>query len=129
MYADTMDHAAPSLDTVFAAADFTVRGIYEHLITAMRPFGDVEERPAHDSMKLANGSGVLFAGAHPEAEGLLVSIRAAVAIPSGRMRKIQQVEPDLFDNELLLCVPNEIDAELVGWLRDAYDLAALRNTD
>ncbi len=43
-------------------------------------------------------------------------------VASPRIAKSEQVSKNRFHNELKLTSPDEIDAELLSWLKDAYAL-------
>lgn len=122
-----MDQAAPepSLDTVFAGSSFTVRGIYERLVEAMQPFGPMTEQPETNGVSITAGDRS-FANTLPHGDTLLVDIRSGRAIASGRMRRIARDEGGAFRNELLLASVNDVDEELLTWLRHAYDEAVAR---
>lgn len=121
-----MDQDARTIDAVFAERLPGVRVIYDRLIAALRPIGTVGEEPKKASIHLMAGDGPSFAGVHPQKMKLLLNIRTDNAIPSPRIRKIEQVSKSRFHNEVLLADAGDIDEELVSWLGRAYDLAAGR---
>lgn len=96
--------------------------IYTQLLNVLKPFGpyDVEEKKT--SLHLSRGSA--FAGVHPRAKAVLLNIRHAEPIRSKRFRKVEQVSKNRFHSEVLLERVDQVDEELVGWLKAAYDLAA-----
>ncbi|HEX8904765.1 MAG TPA: hypothetical protein VF771_07990, partial [Longimicrobiaceae bacterium] len=56
--------------------------------------------------------------------GILLNVRTSAAIDSPRVRKLEQVSRSRFHNEILLSSPDDVDAELLAWMGDAYRLAA-----
>ncbi|HEX8692348.1 MAG TPA: DUF5655 domain-containing protein [Longimicrobium sp.] len=116
-----------TVDALLADASETVRQTYGRLLIALRGFGEVAEDAKKTSIHLAPGpEGPAFAGVHPRKSALLLNVRSAAAIDGPRIRKTEQVSRNRFHNELLLATPDDVDAELVGWLRDAYQLAAAK---
>jgi hypothetical protein len=61
-----------------------------------------------------------FAGVHPRKQHLLLTIKAAAPIPSGRIVKTEQVSANRWHLDVKLAVPGDIDTELLAWLREAY---------
>jgi len=109
-------------DLLFARSEPSVPATYAALMSAVRQFGDIIEEPKKTSIHLVAGSG--FAGVHPKRAKLRLNIRTAGAIASPRVRKTEQVSANRFHNEVDLAGPSDVDAELVGWLRQAFDLGA-----
>lgn len=122
-----MDQAEPafSIDDVFAGSSFTVRGIYERLVDALRPIGPIAEEPREGGVALASGRD-MFAECAPRGDRLLLDIRSADVIANGRIRRIGMGADGLFRNELLLASVNDVDEELLGWLHHARDTVAGR---
>jgi len=52
----------------------------------------------------------------------ILNLRTDYPIDSPRITKTEQVSKNRFHNELKLSSPDEIDEELLGWLKDAYAL-------
>jgi hypothetical protein len=65
-----------------------------------------------------------FAGIHPRKEHLVVTVKAAGPIRSSRVFKSEQVSKSRWHHEVKVVVAQDIDAELLGWLREAYELCA-----
>jgi hypothetical protein len=107
-------------DALFAGKDDVVRAIYTRLLEALRAFGPFQEEPKKTSIHLVRNAG--FAGAHPRKNSLYLNIRTDYPIESPRIARSEQVSRNRFHNELKLSSPDEIDAELLGWLKDAYAL-------
>ena len=104
----------------FTGKSPAVREIYDRLMKALRKFGSVIEEPKKTSIHLVHGSAL--AGVSTRKEALWLNIRLDHKIASERINKVEQVSAKRFHNELKLTSPDEVDAELVGWLKEAYHL-------
>src|SRR2546429_6578286 len=105
---------------LFAGKDEIVQVIYTRLLEALRTIGPVQEDPKKTSIHLVHTTG--FAGVHPRKSYLYLNLRTDAPIENPRITKTEQVSQNRFHNELKLTSPDEIDEELLGWLRDAYAL-------
>lgn len=63
-----------------------------------------------------------FAGGHPRTAYRYLNRRTDHPIASLRVVKREQVSKRRWHNEVKLSSPGEVDDELLGWLRAAYDL-------
>ena len=106
----------------FEGKDPVVTSIYQRLLDALRQFGQVSESPKKTSIHLDNASG--FAGVNTRKRYLLLNFRTSSKIDSPRIDKIEQHSAKRFMHTVRLQTPDEIDTELLGWLKSAYDLAA-----
>lgn len=106
---------------VFAKSEPVVREVYDAILAAVKKFGPVEAEEKKTSIHLVAGSG--FAGVHPRKSNVLLNIRSDAEIKSPRIRKVEQVSKSRFHNEMLIDSPKEVDREVVGWLRAAYQLS------
>jgi hypothetical protein len=113
-----------TIDAQFAGKEPMVRSIYDRLLTQLRAFGPVREEPKKTSIHLANGSG--FAGVHTRRAYLLLNIRTEKPIESKRIVKSEQVSKSRYHQEIRLDSAEQVDSELLGWLRSAYDLSPTR---
>ena len=111
---------------LFERAEPQVAATYAAILAAVGDFGPVIVEPKKTSIHLVAGSA--FAGVHPQKSKLRLNIRADHRIESARMRKVEQVSARRFHNELDLAGPEDVDAQLVDWLRDAYVLGAVAAT-
>ena len=107
---------------VFAGKDPAAIRTYEALKGALAGFGPFVEDPKTASIHLGQKSA--FAGVHPRKAAILLVIRTQAPIESSRIRKLERVSANRWHNEMLLSAPAEIDAEVITWLRQAYDLSA-----
>lgn len=114
-------HGEAGMD-VFAKSEPVAREVYAAIIAAVSKFGPVEAEEKKTSIHLVAGSG--FAGVHPRKAAVLLNIRSATEIKHPRIRKVEQVSKSRFHNEMIVASPEEVDSEVVGWLREAYQLSS-----
>ena len=112
---------AGGVDGLFVGKEPIVRDIYARLLEALGSFGPYREEPKKTSIHLARASG--FAGVHPRKGFLYLNLRTDHAIDSPRVVKREQVSRSRWHNEVRVSSPDEVDDELRGWLRAAYDLS------
>jgi hypothetical protein len=106
----------------FEGKDAVVTAIYTRLLDSLRQFGQVTESPKKTSIHLDHQSG--FAGINTRKSYILLNFRTASKIDSPRIDKIEQHSAKRFMHTVKLQQPDDIDAELLAWLKSAYDLAA-----
>ena len=110
------------LGVLFAGKEPVALETYRALISALHAFGPFVEAPKKTSIHLGRRSA--FAGVHPRKAAILLVIRTESPIESPRIRKLERVSANRWHNEMLLSAPSEVDAEVLGWLRQGYDLSA-----
>lgn len=110
-----------AIDQHFEGKDPRVRRIYDDLLRAARAFGSFEEEPKKTSIHLARRSA--FAGVATRKDALILTLKSASDIASDRVHKREQVSANRWHLEIRLREPKEVDAQIKGWLRAAYDLA------
>ena len=107
--------------SIFAKSEPAVEKTYAAILKAVSRFGDVRAEEKKTSIHLCAKTG--FAGVHPRKSAVLLNIRSAMPIKSKRIRKVERVSANRFHNEMLLASPKEVDAEIIGWLKEAYALS------
>ena len=110
------------LNSHFVEKSPVVRAIYDRLMAETRSFGAVTEEPKKTSIHLVNKTA--FAGVATRKTALLLNIKSAAPIDSPRFPKTEKVSSNRYHQEVKLTDPAEVDAELLGWLRQAYELSA-----
>ncbi len=98
------------------------KALYDRLLVALRKLGPFEAEWKKTSIHLVRKTA--FAGVHPRKTSLLLTLKAGQPIQSPRIAKSEQVSRNRWHLDLKLTSPSEIDAELLDWLRAAYELAA-----
>ena len=106
---------------VFEGKEPVALEIYNVLKTAVRSLGPFEEVPKKTSIHLGRKSA--FAGVHPRKAAILLVIRTSAPVDSPRIRKLERVSANRWHNEMLLASPSEVDAEVMDWLRQGYELS------
>lgn len=109
------------VQAVFAGKDPEVLATYRTLTKALKAFGPFAEEPKKTSIHLGRKSA--FAGVHPRKTAILLVIRTSAPIESPRIRKVEKVSANRWHNEMLLSASSEVDAEVLGWLREGYELS------
>jgi hypothetical protein len=99
-----------------------VNDLYRRLIAEVNKFGKitVEEKKTSFHIK----SGAAFAGVHPRKQYFLLNIVSAAPIKSSRVVEQEQVSAHRFHNRVKIEKAEELDKELLGWLKEAYTLTA-----
>jgi hypothetical protein len=115
-----MEEGVYSIGALFAGKDAVALATYHRLIEALHALGPFQEQPKKTSIHLAHTSG--FAGVHPRKSFLYLTVRMERRIESPRVVKVEQVSKNRYHNDIKLASPDEVDAELLGWLREAYGL-------
>jgi hypothetical protein len=113
-----MDRPEPSVEAVFAGRP-EAAAVYDRLMQACAGFGPQRIEPKGTCIHLAAGRSA-FAGIHPRKRGVLLTIRSRAPIDSPRVRNCERPSASRAYNDLLVETPAEVDAELIGWLREAY---------
>jgi hypothetical protein len=66
--------------------------------------------------------GRAFLGIHPRRGGILVNIVLDRQLDSARVHRVERVSANRWHNEILLRDPEQVDAELIMWIREGYAL-------
>ncbi len=97
-----------------------VTTIYEKLINELRSFGIVKIEPKKTSIHLGNRFG--FAGVYTRKNYINLEVHLNYQLTSDRVSKVEQASANRFHHTIKLSEPNEIDEELLNWLKQAYQL-------
>ncbi len=97
------------------------RETYNALLTALKKIGPVKVEPKKTSVHLVNKTG--FAGVHPRKDYLILEIKSDHKIASPRV-KAEQISANRYHCAVRLESAKDVDAELLGWLKQAYALSA-----
>ena len=111
-----------SISQHFENKDPVVNSIYERILQESRKFGAVTEEPKKTSIHLVNRSA--FAGVTTRKNALILNIKSAAPIKHARIAKSEQLSASRFHQEVKLTSPDEVDALLIGWLKDAYAISS-----
>jgi uncharacterized protein DUF5655 len=105
-----------------ARADPALQRVYASLLKAVQSLGPVVEERGERSVLLRSRGG--FLGVHPKRDRLDLQIVTDHAIRAARVTKVDPVSARRFHVHVRLVTEKEVDAQLLGWLREAYDLMA-----
>lgn len=105
----------------FEGKDPAVRQIYDRVLKAAGKFGQVIEEPKKTSIHLVNRSA--FAGVATRKSAIVLTIKSDRKLSSPRIHKSEQASAHRFHHEVKLVSPVEVDAEVVKWLKDAYEMS------
>lgn len=111
-----------AVDRVFARSEPQVRVVVHALIERAQRLPGVVVDPKGTCLHLNHRTA--FAGLHPRRSAVLLNLRSKAPIESPRIRKVERVSANRCHNELLIESAGAIDDELMGWIADAYALAA-----
>ena len=95
--------------------------LYRELLRRLKPIGTWKVEPKGTSLHIVRNRA--FLGVHYRKNGLLLNVVLDRELGSERARKQEQVSRNRYHNEILVEAPADLDDELVGWIREAHDLA------
>ena len=98
-----------------------VKAIYTAILRAAKEFGPVKEEAKKTSIHLVRKSA--FAGVATRKTALILTLKSDSDISSARIAKREQASANRWHLETRLETPGQVDHEIVGWLRKAYELA------
>jgi len=96
--------------------------VYARLLKTVEGLGPVVEERGERSVLLRSRGG--FLGVHPKRHWLDLQIVTDHPIRADRVTKVDPISARRFHVHVRLVTENEVDAQLLGWLREAYDLMA-----
>jgi hypothetical protein len=117
-----MEPGGPPVEQRFVGKDPKVRTLYDLLLAAVRPFGEVAEDPKKTSIHLNRRTA--FAGVATRKEAIVLTVKASRDIASPRVLKREQASANRWHLEIKLTAPADVDRELTSWLAEAYELSA-----
>jgi hypothetical protein len=112
----------PQPQSALALAGPAALTLYKGLLAMIKPMGKFEEEVKKTSIHLVRKTA--FAGVAPRKEYLLLTIKSDKSIRSPRIKKAEQTSKSRWHLEIKLASADELDTELLGWLRAAYALSA-----
>ncbi len=111
-----------SIDTHFTGKEPNVRVVYDALMGELRKLGPVKESPKQTSIHLDRSTA--FAAVSTRKSALILNFRNDYEIKNPRLAKVEKHSAHRWMHYVKLEQPDQIDAELIQWLSDAYALAA-----
>jgi hypothetical protein len=98
-----------------------VRAIYDRILAAAKRFGPFQEEPKKTSIHLARKTA--FAGVATRKSALILTLKSATDLKSPRVSKHERASANRWHLEVKLDDPAQVDGEIEGWLKAAYELA------
>src|SRR4051794_25401278 len=105
----------------FDGKQTVVLAIYDRLLAVCRAWGPVEEDPKKTSIHLNRK--YAFAGVRTGKDHLTLTVKSPSDIPSPRVKKREQASAHRWYCDIRVSSPDEIDQELIAWLRSSYDIS------
>lgn len=102
----------------FADKEPIARTLYDKLLETLNGFGPIIEEPKKTSIHLVRKSAL--AGVETRKFYLLLNIKSDHKIDNPRFVKDEQVSANRFHHKVKIETLDDIDAELEGWLNEAY---------
>lgn len=100
--------------------DQVVTDVYERLISELSKFGELKIEPKKTSIHLGNRFG--FAGVYTRKNYINLEVHLNYKLDSPRVSKVEQASANRFHHTIKLTAPDNVDRELLIWLKEAYDL-------
>ena len=100
--------------------ELVVTQIYERLIDELQKFGQLKIEPKKTSIHLGNRFG--FAGVYTRKNYINLEVHLNYKLTNQRVNKVEQASANRYHHTIKLTNTDEIDWELLNWLRQAYDL-------
>ena len=106
----------------FDGKDAVTKTVYQQLLKGVKKFGRVIEDPKKTSIHLVNKTA--FAGVATRNKAIVLTIKSDRELSSPRFHKSEQTSARRFHHEVKLTSIAEVDAELLDWLKAAYELSS-----
>ncbi len=110
-----------SVESLFEGKAPELRETFDYLITQLRKLGEINVAPKQTSIHLEKNSG--FAGVHPRSTYFNLEFRTDYKIDDPRITRVQQLSARRFEHTVKLAKKSDVDAQLLKWLKDAYELS------
>jgi len=105
----------------FERSEPQVYAVYDKIVKAARACGPVGEDPKKTSIHLTRRTA--FAGVATRKTALVLTLRASSDIQSDRIIKHEQASANRWHLNVKLEHPRDVDATVIGWIKQAYGLA------
>lgn len=100
----------------------SVRATYAAILRAAKKLGPVDEEAKKTSIHLVRETA--FAGIATRKTALILTLKSDSDVSSDRISKREHASANRWHLEVRLEEPEQVDRELVAWLKKAYDLAS-----
>ena len=113
------------LDDLFARSEPQVRATFDAVLDVVRGIGPVDVLP--ERTRVALHRRMSFAAFVPRRRWLDGHVVLAERLESPRFRTVEVYSPRNVLHAFRLASPDEVDAEVAGWLAAAYDVGEQRH--
>jgi len=110
-----------AFDALFDGKDPSVRVLYNHLLERLHAIRPVTVSPKQTSIHLEKNSA--FAGVHPRKAYINLKFRTDYVVDDPRIVRQEQLSARRYLHTVKLATPDDVDVQLMNWLKDAYALA------
>lgn len=117
-----MPPTAPPPQTALDAAGPVALQLYQQLLAAVQTLGPFEVEVKKTSIHLVRKTA--FAGVTPRKAHLVLTLKSDRPVKGPRIFKSEQTSASRWHHEVKISEAEQIDAELLGWLRAGYELSA-----
>jgi hypothetical protein len=111
-----------SVKSHFEGKDPIVRQTYDAILASMKKVGRVTEDPKKTSIHLVNVTA--FAGIATRKSHIILTLKSDRALTSDRIHRSEKVSANRYHHELKISTSEDVNAELVKWLKEAYALSS-----
>src|SRR6266545_6422974 len=98
-----------------------VKATYAAILKAAKKLGPVKEEAKKTSIHLVRKSA--FAGIATRKSALLLTLKSDIDVANKRISKREQASANRWHLEVKLQAPEQVDREILAWLKTAYELA------
>lgn len=95
---------------------------YARILEAAGKLGPFQQEAKKTSIHLVRKSA--FAGIATRKTALILTLKSATDLTSSRIAKREQASANRWHLEVRLETPDQVDRQIVSWLKSAYELAA-----
>ncbi len=103
-------------------SNYVSKVLYAKLLDLLNSIGNYEVEVKKTSLHIVNGRA--FLGVHPRSKGLLINIVLSEPVDSKRLKKSERVSANRYHNEIVISDVEDIDSEVIDWLKEAYALTS-----
>jgi hypothetical protein len=113
-----------ALEDLFAGSDAGVLELAREYVRLLESLGDVQVLP--QKTRLVGVARVRFAGLLPRHDGFLATFALRRRLDSPRVVRVEDYGPGWQAHVVRVGRPEDLDAELRGWLQESHDTVGLQ---
>lgn len=110
-----------SVSSHFENRDPSVKETYKAILRTAKKLGPVKEDPKKTSIHLVRKTA--FAGIATRRTALILTLKSQSDVANERITRREQASANRWHLEIKLDAPEQVDKEIVAWLKEAYELA------